>query len=150
MARKYSIEAVTTALRAHHGLLSLTADALGCGRATLYRYIEAYPEVAAVVEEERERLVDMAEDALYDHLLEKAPWAIALVLKTLGKSRGYVEKGPEAGSPADMSQAIQASPEWARIQATLLQTLEAYPEARWAVARALGGHESTNGHSSQP
>jgi hypothetical protein len=150
MPRKYSLNTVLTTLRAHHGLISLTADALGCTRATVYNYVTAYPEVAAVVTEERERLVDMAEDALYFHLEQKAPWAIALVLKTLGKSRGYVEKVVADDTPIDIEQVIQASSEWQEILTTLLRTLDAYPDARWAVVQALQprhAHESTNGHT---
>jgi hypothetical protein len=92
MPRQYSLKQVIAALRTHHGLISLAADALGCARSTLYLYMNTYPEVTAVVEEERERLVDMAEDGLYYHLQEKAPWAIAFTLKSLGRRRGYGER----------------------------------------------------------
>ena len=151
MARKYSIAQVVRTLRTHHGLLSLAADTLGCGRSTLYRYCQDFPEVAAVVEEERERLVDMAEDALYDHLREKSPWAIALVLRTLGRKRGFVEKDGDREPPVDVFRAIQASVEWRNIQSALLQALEPYPQARWAVVEALQSriaHDSANGHPS--
>jgi hypothetical protein len=143
--RKYAVATVVSTLRAHHGLLSLAADALGCSRSTVYRYVEAYPEVAAVVAEERERLVDMAEDALYSHVEEKAPWAIALVLKTLGRRRGYEDKAPMVSTP-DTGEAQ----EWQVIQTALFQALQAYPEARWAVVQALGAHtrEFANGHHS--
>jgi hypothetical protein len=144
MARQYSKKSVMTTLRLHHGLISLAADALGCSRQTLYNYMELYPEIAAVVTDERERLVDLAEDGLHHHLQEKAPWAIAFVLKSLGKSRGYGEKMPAADTP-DSGEAL----EWQHLQSTLLATLRPYPEARWAVVQALSGngHESTNGHT---
>jgi hypothetical protein len=148
MARQFSPKTMIAALRSHHGLLSLAADALGCSRSTVYRYVEAYPEVAAVVAEERERLVDMAEDALHFHLQERAPWAIALVLRTLGRRRGYYEDKPATSSPPDTGEAQ----EWQAIQTTLLQALQAYPEARLAVVgalKALEPHASQNGsHSS--
>jgi hypothetical protein len=107
MPRKYSIQVVMTALRTHHGLVSLAADSLGCSRSTLYSYVQAFPEVAAIIEESRERLVDLAEDALYRHVEEGAPWAVALVLKTLGRTRGYGDRLPtghadhEPVSPSD-------------------------------------------------
>jgi hypothetical protein len=148
MARQFSPKTMITTLRAHHGLLSLAADALGCSRSTVYRYVEAYPEVAAVVEEERERLVDRAEDALYFHLQERSPWAISLVLRTLGRRRGYYEDKPATSSIPDAGEAQ----EWQAIQTTLLEALRAYPEARLAVVEALKAlepHESQNGsHSS--
>jgi hypothetical protein len=141
---KYSMSTVIGALREHHGLLTLAASALGCSRQTLYTYAEKYPPVAEVLAEERERFVDLAEQGLYEHLQERSPWAIALVLKTLGRCRGYEEK-PVAPRTPDTGEAQ----EWPVIQATLLKALQAYPEARWAVVQALGEHtrESSNGHT---
>ncbi len=48
-----------------------------------------------VVEEFRERRVDRAEYKLDDALEDGQPWAIALVLKTIGKDRGYVERSEQ-------------------------------------------------------
>jgi hypothetical protein len=101
---KYSISRVISVLRDHHGLLVLAAGELGCSRQTLYNYIRRYPKVAEVLTEERERLVDLAEHGLIHHLQEKSPWAISLVLKTLGRSRGYIERAtpqiPDSDSEA--------------------------------------------------
>jgi hypothetical protein len=144
---KYSVSQVLEALRIHHGLLVLAAEALGCSRQTLYNYAERYPVVAEVLAEERERFVDVAEQGLYYHLEEKSPWAIALVLKTLGRQRGYGDRPtPLPGTPP---QREDTPSEWPQIQYTLLCALEAYPEARLAVVEALKAlepHESTNGH----
>ena len=65
---KYAIHTVIEALRMHHGLLVFAADALGCSRQTLYNYAERYPAVAAVLAEERERRIDLAEQGLDYHL----------------------------------------------------------------------------------
>jgi hypothetical protein len=145
---KYAIGKVIEALRRHHGLLVLTADELGCSRQTLYNYAERYPVVAAVLAEERERFVDLAEQGLYHHLEEKSPWAIALVLKTLGRERGYGDKGPTPAPPS-LGEALDGNPEWYQLLATLHATLADYPEAKWAVVHALNGHahESSNGHA---
>jgi hypothetical protein len=72
MARKYSLPDIMTALRTRHGLVSLAAGDIGCSRATLYNYIQEFPEVAAIIADERERLIDLAEDALYRHVEEGA------------------------------------------------------------------------------
>jgi Bacterial regulatory protein, Fis family len=145
--RQYSLKKVIATLRTHHGLISLAADALGCSRSTLYRYVEAYPEVAAVVEEERERLVDMAVDALYYHVEQKVPWAIALVLKTLGRQRGYGDRPIlPANTPPPATDDLS---DWPQVLNALIQALADYPEARLAVVEALQAlepHESTNGH----
>jgi hypothetical protein len=141
---KYSLHTVIEALRVHHGLLTLAADELGCSRQTLYNYVVRYPAVAEVLREERERFVDLAEQGLHDHLRDRSPWAIGLVLRTLGRSRGYEDR-PVPPSTSDTGEAQ----EWQALQGTLLKALQAYPEARWAVVQALGEHidESTNGHS---
>ena len=141
---KYSVNTVIAALREHHGLLTLAADALGCSRQTLYTYAARYPLVAEALMEERERFVDLAEQGLYDHLRDRSPWAISLVLRTLGRSRGYQDRPVTSGTP-DTGEAQ----EWQALQVTLLKALQAYPEARWAVVQALGvdAHESENGHS---
>jgi hypothetical protein len=89
---KFSLSKVIEALRLHHGLLVPAADHLGCARQTLYNYAEKYPAVAEVLAEERERFIDLAAQGLYHHLEEQAPWAIALVLRTFGKSRGFVDR----------------------------------------------------------
>jgi len=146
---KYSLHAVIDALRTHHGLLVLAADALGCSRQTLYNYAERYPEVAEVLAEERQRFIDLAEQGLYYHLEERSPWAIALVLRTLGRHRGYAER-PAASTDMPESRPETDLSEWPQIHTVLLQTLEAFPDARWAVVDALkalephGGTE--NGH----
>jgi hypothetical protein len=98
---KYALNKVIQALRTHHGLLVLAADDLGCARQTLYNYVRTYSVVAEVLAEERERFVDLAEQGLYQHLEDRAPWAISLVLKTLGRSRGYGER-PPVGHPDPM------------------------------------------------
>jgi hypothetical protein len=144
---KYTLSQVIDALRTHHGLLALAADELGCSRQTLYNYAERYPLVATVLADERERLVDVAESGLYYHLLERAPWAIAFVLKSLGRGRGYGESDTRPASQG-FSDRLESYPEWHELLATLHASLEAYPEAKWAVVRALNGavHESPNGH----
>jgi hypothetical protein len=141
---RYAVNQVITALRANHGLLVLAADELQCSRSTIYSYVQRYPDVAEVLAGERERLIDLAEQGLYYHLTERSPWAIALVLKTLGKGRGYEDKRPITEAPDNGD-----AQEWQAIQATLLAALQPYPEARFAVVRALRGQvdESANGHT---
>ncbi len=139
------------AIRHEHGLISQVADRLRCSRQTVYNFAQRHPAIAQALDDERERLVDLAEQGLYHHLQENSPWAISMVLRTLGKSRGYGDKpvDPRTDTPRDMRQEIEDSPEWREIRTTMLQTLERFPEARWAVVEALqamSSHESTNGH----
>jgi hypothetical protein len=146
---KYPIPEVINALRAHHGLLVFAAEALGCARQTLYNYAERYPEVAEVLAEERERVVDLAEQGLYYHLEEKAPWAISFVLKSVGRQRGYID--PTTARGVGIPGQDHDARDWPHIQYILLRALEGYPEARAAVVAALKAaesHESTNRHPS--
>jgi hypothetical protein len=147
---KYGVAQVVAALREHHGLLVLTADALGCSRTTLQTYAKRYPEIAEVIHAERERLIDLAERGLYVHLQERSPWAIALVLKTLGRQRGYVDPVTrEAGTPTQ----DPGAQEWPQVQYVLLRALEPFPEARTAVVaalKALEPHEPQNGYHPRP
>jgi len=57
--------------------------------------------VEQVIQECRGELVDLGELALRKAVLSGEPWAVGLVLKTLGKDRGYVERqeitGKEGG-----------------------------------------------------
>lgn len=90
--RKYSAAQVIEAIDETKGLLVYTAKKLGCDRATVYRYIQQYPTVAAAVKEARESVTDMAELALYKAIQEGEGWAVCFYLKTQGKQRGYVER----------------------------------------------------------
>jgi hypothetical protein len=95
------VQRIIDALRQHHGLISLAADELHCDRHTIYNYVERYPAVAQVLSEERERLIDLAEHSLYLQVQEGAPWAVSLVLRTIGRHRGYGERLAPAEAPPD-------------------------------------------------
>ena len=86
------------AIREKHGNLSAAARYLGCSRNTIARYIENYPTVKAVYDEERETLIDFAENQLFKQVQEGNITAIIFTLKTIGKSRGYVERQEVTGA----------------------------------------------------
>lgn len=92
MAREYATGAIVEALRDADGLISLAARRLGCSTSTIYRRAERAPSVRQVIDEARAELVDEAEAALRAAVENGAPWAVALVLRTLGRDRGYVER----------------------------------------------------------
>lgn len=104
----YTPEMICEAIRTHHGLLAQAARALGCNRTTIYRAMEAHPEVAACVAECREVVLDEAEGALYTICKDPENKAhfdgLRLLLRTVGRSRGYgdhssVEVSGPAGGP---------------------------------------------------
>ena len=80
------------ALRRSRGMIATAAESLGVSRPTVYAYIGKYPRIAEVLEDEREKFVDVMELALYKQVLEGNVQAITFGLRTLGRGRGYVER----------------------------------------------------------
>lgn len=83
---------VVEALRSTQGMVYLAAQRLGVAPVTVYAYANRYSTIRDVIEEERGRMVDMGEVALKRAVLDGQGWAIAFLLKTLGKNRGYYER----------------------------------------------------------
>ena len=98
MAEKYTAKELTKALQKTHGNIAAAAREVGCSRNTLKRYIEKYPTIAEVFEEERETLIDFAENQLFQQVKEGNITAIIFTLKTIGKHRGYVERQEVTGA----------------------------------------------------
>jgi hypothetical protein len=65
---KFTIKEMRAAIQSNGGLIMLAAEGLGCSRNTVYRYMERYPRLAEVCEEQREKLVDLAERGLRKHV----------------------------------------------------------------------------------
>lgn len=97
---KYTVAIIEEELRKTLGAPALAAENLGCSYNTVARYISKSPKLQAIVEHFRERRVDKAELKLEAAIQGGESWAIALVLKTLGKNRGYVERQELTGADA--------------------------------------------------
>ena len=97
MAYTYSTDKIIEALRSTNGLVSLAAKRLGCAPQTIYTRRDKVHAVAQVIDDCRDELVDLGELALRKAVLAGEPWAVSLVLKTLGKERGYVERQEVTG-----------------------------------------------------
>ena len=98
MKEKFTANQIIDALREKHGNLSAAARYLGCERHTISRYINTYPTVKAVADEERETLIDFAENQLFKQVQDGNITAIIFTLKTIGKLRGYVERQEVTGA----------------------------------------------------
>jgi len=98
---KYSTEQIVGALHETNGLVTLAARRLGCSVQTIYQRARKTQRIREAIEESRAELVDLAEARLRQAVLNGEPWAVALVLKTLGRSRGYVERQEIAGAGGD-------------------------------------------------
>jgi len=93
----YTDQFLIDALMACHGLVTKAAELIGCSASTIYDRMNKSPEVAAAITKMRDIRVDEAEFQLDLALKRGEPWATSLVLKTLGKSRGYVERTEISG-----------------------------------------------------
>jgi ParB-like chromosome segregation protein Spo0J len=99
--QQYTSEQVVEALQQTHGIMHRAAQKLGCDRRTIYRYAQRYAAVRQELEEQQEIRLDIGEDSLMSCVIAREPWAVALLLKTLGKERGYVERSEQRLSGAD-------------------------------------------------
>lgn len=97
MGEKFTTEQIINALRETNGLVSLAARRLGCSAMTIYRRAKKTQAIQQAIDDSRGELVDQAELALRASVLNKQPWAVSLVLRTLGKDRGYTERHEFAG-----------------------------------------------------
>ena len=68
------------------------ARTFGVTRQAVSRFVNQHPALKAVADECRETFVDNVESALYKEALGGNVTAQIFILKTLGKTRGYVER----------------------------------------------------------
>ncbi len=101
MGRKIPKQLIIDAILRNRGLVEAAATDLGCTHECLRVRAKQDPDIAQAIADARERLVDFAETKMFDALERGDSWAIAMVLKTLGKGRGYVERQEvvQAGEP---------------------------------------------------
>ncbi len=86
---RYTAEQIAQALKESNGIKAVAARRLGCARNTVVKYAQEYAVCREAVETARETIVDLAEGKLVEAIARGEPWAVAMVLKTLGRGRGY-------------------------------------------------------------
>ena len=96
--RKYTEQQVIEALEDSRGLIAPAARKLGCSRNTIKKYLAEYEDIAQAIKDQREAVTDMAENALYQAILDREAWAVCFYLKCMGKERGYVERAELTGN----------------------------------------------------
>jgi Winged helix-turn helix len=89
---RFSPEQVIAALQRSHGTITEAARTLGCSAQTVRNYVDRYEDVRAVLDDARDRLLDVTELQLYAAVQRGEPWAIRLVVTTLGHVRGYTSR----------------------------------------------------------
>ena len=73
------------------GIQSVVATKLKISRQAVNQYIGKYPKMKELLEKEREKIIDLAENKLFKAADNGEKWAIERILKTIGRSRGYSE-----------------------------------------------------------
>jgi len=107
MGYKFSTQQIVEALESVNGMIYLAARKLGCTPKTIYNRMAKSEIIRETVEDSRGELIDISEQKLRAAVLNGEPWAVALVLKTLGKKRGYVERQELTGADgADLMKAV--------------------------------------------
>lgn len=89
---RFTPEQVLAVIRLTQGNISLAAKNLDTSRSTLYNYLTRYPELKQALTDARESMIDHAESALRNAAIRGEAWAVCFMLKTIGRSRGYIEK----------------------------------------------------------
>ena len=91
-SRKHKRADIIEAIGKSGGIIAAVARVLGCDRSTVTRYIRNDPKIAEAMDHARESFIDLAENKLMQMVNAGNLTAIIFTLKTLGKSRGYIEK----------------------------------------------------------
>lgn len=89
---------VAAALLQSAGIVAHAAEMLHVTPQTVRRYIREYPECREAVTEAREMNCDLAETKLLQNIKEGKEASVFFYLKTMGKSRGFIE-GREISGP---------------------------------------------------
>jgi len=101
-------EAIIDALEKTGGMISVAARMLRCHPQTIRNRAKRVQAVKQVILDSRAAIIDDAELAVKAAVLRGEPWAVSLVLRTLGRERGYTERaeieisGPD-GKPLELT-----------------------------------------------
>lgn len=86
---KYTEKQVLQAIENTGGIRDEICKRLDCGRRTLSRYIDKFPGLRSALEDEEEKVLDMAESALFALIQNGDSTAIFYYLNNKGRKRGY-------------------------------------------------------------
>jgi len=85
-------EQIMEAIQQQRGNLAAAARSMGCHRNTLYNRIQASEELRACLNDQRECMIDLAENKLLQKIEGGDIRAIIFFLKTQGRKRGYIQR----------------------------------------------------------
>ena len=90
--KEYTEEEVLSAVKGSASIISTVAKNLGCTWGTADKYIRMYPSCMEALSDECERVLDLAESKMIEHINKGDAQMIKYILSTKGKKRGYSEK----------------------------------------------------------
>jgi len=93
-----TIKGLKAAIEKSRGNISLVAKSFDISRTTVYTFLNKHPEIKQCLADEREKMIDNVESALYNQALDGNTTAMIFFLKTQGKGRGYVERQEVTGA----------------------------------------------------
>jgi len=99
----YTAQQFIDAIPGTGGIVATIARRVGCVWHTAKKYIEAYPTVQQVYQDECEAVLDLAESVVIEAIHDRDMQMVRYYLSTKGKHRGYTEKqqfehsGPDGG-----------------------------------------------------
>ena len=90
--KQHTKKAILTALEKSLGVVTPACRQVGINRTTYYKYLKEDQEFAKQVKDIENIALDFAESQLHKQISEGNTTATIFLLKTKGKSRGYVER----------------------------------------------------------
>jgi hypothetical protein len=107
------------AYRANLFNISKACASVGVGRSTFYRWLDSDRDFREMLDAAKEEKIDFAESALFEKIKKGDTISIIFFLKTIGKSRGYIEN-PTINVQSAISQISKEDRE-AAIDAAMLE-----------------------------
>ena len=135
-------ERVRKALEQSRGLVASAARSLGCSRQAIYDWMERVPSLKTILDDERELLIDKAENVIANAIDAGNLTAAGLVVRTIGRARGYSERVETVSTGAEDDTKAQREIA-ARLQGMSTAEREKLLSALGRLPAKGDGHDST-------
>ncbi len=106
-SRDFTRKQVLQAIDDSGGIMSHIASKLGCAWHTAQKYVNKWESTRRAFQDEREKLIDVAEVECMKQIKAGDASMVRYVLSRLGKGRGYVEKQEIEVTVANVDAAIK-------------------------------------------
>ena len=104
-----------------HGNVTAAASRLGVNRRTISRWMNRHPHLRQLVDAERDRILDKAEQNVFEAVERGDLRASWFVLRTLGKDRGYAERTEVDQSVPTATENIETERLLTRVKPVLIE-----------------------------